>query len=82
MVNSLRRLNLEQNRIKYIHPETFKSLKELEWISLRSNKLIEIEPKILVEFEKLKYFDVAQNPLSFYIQQELKLLYKKIFFLV
>ena len=60
----LKRLNLNNNNIKYIKSSTFDPLINLEHLALNNNKLRNIDNAFIVNLNKLDNFDIGNNELT------------------
>ncbi|GBO15490.1 hypothetical protein AVEN_216877-1 [Araneus ventricosus] len=70
MLNSL---DLENNRIRYIHPKAFEGIESsLEWLKLGDNQLSAIPAEPLRRLEKLRQLDLRQNRIDKILEDDFK----------
>ncbi|CAH0549429.1 unnamed protein product [Brassicogethes aeneus] len=67
----LLKIYLDNNRIKYIHPEAFTNLNKMGIISLTYNKLFELSSKTFESVYSIGYMDVSHNNFICFSSQSL-----------
>ena len=60
----LNKINLYNNKIKFIQSGTFDPLVNLEFLYINKNKLINIDTTLIVNIKKLKHFHIYKNQLT------------------
>ena len=61
---ALKRLHLHYNKIEYIKGGTFDPLINLEILDLNNNKLSNIDNTLIINLNKVEYFNIAYNKLT------------------
>ncbi|XP_063708813.1 leucine-rich repeat-containing protein 15-like [Culicoides brevitarsis] len=69
---NLKTLNLFDNRIKKLHPNTFKGLTNLEKIWLNSNKLTELDDNLFEDLHNLRVLSLSGNDITHFAPEILR----------